>query len=196
MLPRCISRPSPPASRSRRPAWLLLVGALLLPPAAAAQDEAVAPGADDPWSGTYDVTGLTVDQKTGDTRRIGGHVVLTRKGDEWAASAELATEYPSHGGPVHTDVIGQGEGVAKGDALAGTAHTQLVIQTVPGVDTAFAYIPRVVGPRLVSQWTARKEADGTLIVELSSTGEEGEDYTPTKTTLRGKRVPMPSEAQE
>jgi len=191
MVPRCIR--SPLSSRSRRPAWLL-AGALLLPLAGAGQQSPSA--GDDPWSGTYDVTGLTVDQKSGDTRRIEGHVVLTRKGDKWAASSELATEYPSHGGPVHTDVIGQGDGVAKGDGLAGTAHTQLVIQTVPGVDTNFAYIPRVVGPRLVSNWTARLEKDGTLVVELSNVGEEGEEYTPTKTTLRGRRVRMPSEAQE
>jgi hypothetical protein len=76
------------------------------------------------------------------------------------------------------------------------AHTQLVIQTVPGVDTDFAYIPRVVGPRLVSDWTARLERDGTLVVELANRGEEGEDYVPTKTTLRGRRVKMPSEQRE
>lgn len=194
---RCIAAapPSPVVHRPVRATSWLLAGALLLPTAApwpAVAGESGAAAAD-PWSGTYDVTGLTVDQRTGDTRVIRGHVVLTRKGEGWAAAAELETEYPSHGGPVRADVIGRGDGVARGGGLVGTAHTQLVIQTVPGVDTQFAFIPRTVGPRLVSDWTARLEREGALAVELTNRGEEGEEYSPTRTTLRGRRVAMPSE---
>ena len=71
--------------------------------------------------------------------------------------------------------------------LSGTAETQLVMQTVPGVDTEFAFIPRSVGPRLVSTWSARW-VNEVLVVELANQPAPGEDYTPTKTTLRGKRV--------
>jgi hypothetical protein len=182
--------------RAGRPAAWLLVGALLVPaagvePRPALAEDAAAP-AEDPWSGTYDVSGLTVDERTGDTRVIRGHVVLTRKGEGWVAAAELETEFPSHGGPVRTDVIGRGDAAAKGDTLVGTAHTQLVIQTVPGVDTQFAFIPRTVGPKLVSDWTARLERGGMLVVELVNRGEEGEEYSPTRTTLKGRRVAMPS----
>jgi hypothetical protein len=67
------------------------------------------------------------------------------------------------------------------------------MQTVPGVDTGFAFIPRQVGPRLVSTWVARLETDGTLLIELTNQGAMGETYSPTKTTLRGKRVQMPQE---
>jgi hypothetical protein len=196
---RCIAAPAaPPIPAVHRPvraaSWLL-AGALLLPAAAPrpAMAEKDAAAAADRWSGTYDVTGLTVDQRTGDTRVIRGHVVLTRKGEGWSAAAELETDYPSHGGPVRADVIGRGDGAAKGDGLSGTAHTQLVIQTVPGVDTQFAFIPRTVGPRLVSDWTARLDRGGVLVVELVNRGEEGEAYSPTRTTLRGRRVAMPSE---
>lgn len=207
MLRRCIAAtphlPLPDALRTRpslRPAAWLLAGALLAPvpalaPRPALADEHEAAPAEDPWSGTYDVSGLTVDERSGDTRVISGHVVLTRKGDGYAAAAELETEFPTHGGAVRTDVIGRGDGTVKGDGLGGTAQTQLVIQTVPGVDTQFAFIPRTVGPRLVSDWTARLERDGTLVVELRNRGEEGEEYAPTKTTLKGKRVQMPSEAK-
>jgi hypothetical protein len=146
---------------------------------------------EDPFSGTWDVQGMTTDVKSGDTRRIEGHVVLTRKGDRWAAASELVTKFPTMGGPVHTQVIGTGVGHRDGKGLAGEAHTQLVIQTVPGVDTDFAFIPRQVGPRLVSKWTARFEG-GVLFVELSNQPEAGEDYAPTKTVLRGKRVQMPA----
>lgn len=163
---------------------------------AGAQGAAAAPApAEDPWSGTYEVTGLTVDQRTGDTRRIDGRVVLTRRGEVWKAAAELETAYPTHGGALRSDVIGTGEGVLDGDRLVGTASTQLVMQTAPGVDTDFAYVPRVVGPRLVSDWSARIAPDGTLLVDLSNRGEEGEEYAPTRTTLKGRRVRMPSEPQ-
>ena len=176
-------RPSLPALRT--------VSALALIAIATQPARATDPAATDPFSGTYDVLGTTVDTKSGDTRRIEGHVVLTKKNGHYAAAAELETDFPTHGGAMRADVIGTGKGKPSGTSLAGTADTQLVIQTVPGVDTAFAFIPRQVGPRLVSTWIAHLEADGTLVVELTNQGAKGEAYSPTRTTLRGKRVEMP-----
>jgi hypothetical protein len=179
-------------------AWLLS-GSLLLgapsrsPAAEPAESVPAAAVGDDPFSGTWDVKGITVDQKSGDTRVIEGHVVLTRKNDHWSASAELKTDFPTQGGPLHTDVIGKGEGRLAAGGLEGKAHTQLVIQTVPGVDTDFAFVPRNVGPRIQSDWKAQIRPDGTLVVELTNSPEKGETYSPTKTTLKGKRVDMPSE---
>lgn len=185
MTSRCSLRTLPAASR-------LALGILLatVAPAGAEPEKGAAA---DPFSGTYDVKGTTTDLKSGDTRRIEGHVVLTRKGDQWDAASELATDFPTHGGTVHTDVIGNGEGRQKGDGLEGTAKTQLVIGTVPGVDTGFAFVPRQVGPRIVSKWKAHRDKDGTLVVELSNAPEKGETYSPTKTMLRGTRVEMPQE---
>jgi len=177
--------------------WSLPLAAAALLVLASAQPFAEEKKDDDPFSGTYDVKGTTTDLKSGDTRRIEGHVVLSRKGnDHWAAAAELETDFPTLGGPVRTDVIGTGDGHRKGAGLEGDAHTQLVMQTVPGVDTDFAFIPRQVGPRIVSQWKARVAADGTLLVELSNSPEKGEQYSPTKTSLRGTRVEMPQEKSE
>lgn len=170
------------------PAALLFSFAFGLASAPAAR--AAEPAGADPFSGTWQMQGMTTDVKSGDTRRIEGHVVLTRKGDHWAAASELVTQFPTLGGPVHTDVIGTGDGRRVGDQLAGEAHTQLVIQTVPGVDPDFAFIPRQVGPRIVSKWTARFEGD-VLVVELANQPDAGEQYTPTKTVLKGKRVEMP-----
>ena len=169
-----------------------LPAASLLTLLAAAPAHSEAPHGD-PYSGTYDVRGTTTDLASGDVRRIEGHVVLTRRGDGWAASAELETDYPTLGGPVRTDVIGKGEGRRGNGVLTGTAQTQLVVQTAPGVDTRFAYVPREVGPRIASKWTARFDRDGTLLVELSNEPEPGETYSPTRTTLRGTRVAMPRE---
>ena len=184
-----------PALAPRPAAFRLLSALLWLVAASPAGAEDPAPAAD-PFSGTYDVKGLTVDQKSGDTRVIQGHVVLTLKNGVYAAAAELETQFPTHGGPMRTDVIGTGEGKLEGGVLRGTAKTQLVIQTVPGVDTNFAFIPREVGPRIQSSWTARLQRDGTLVVELSNRGEQGEVYSPTKTTLKGTRVVMPQESKQ
>lgn len=156
--------------------------------------DAAAESAADPFSGTYDVRGMTTDVASGDQRRIEGHIVIAKKGKGWSASSDLSTEYPTEGGAIHTDVIGDGVGLLTAGVLEGSAHTQLVIGTVPGVDTGFAFVPRQVGPRIVSKWKAQLEADGTLVVELANEPEKGETYRSTRTTLRGKRVEMPSDA--
>ncbi len=171
----------------RHPGAWLLAAILLLPGVVTAES------AEDPWSGTYHVQGVTVDQRSGDTRRIEGYVVLTRKNDHWIAAAELKTEFPSHGGAVRADVIGHGDGTLRDEALVGTAQTQLVMQTVPGVDTSFGFVPREIGPRLVSDWIARWQNEGELAVEMTNRAKEGETYSPTKTTLEGRRVAMPKD---
>ena len=142
----------------------------------------------DPFSGTYRVKGLTADVTRGDTRRIEGIIVLTEKGGTYSTSAELETKYPSAGGPVDAQVIGTGGGERSGDVLRGTAETQLVMSTVPGVDTGFAWVPRAVGPRLVSTWEASFRKDGRLVVKIRNKPAEGEDYLPTMTTLYGTRI--------
>ena len=142
----------------------------------------------DPFSGTYRVRGLTTDVTRGDTRRIEGIIVLTEKGGVYSTNVELETKYPSAGGPVDAQVIGTGAAERSGQVLSGTAETQLVMSTVPGVDTEFAWVPRTVGPRLVSTWKARFRQDGTLVVEIRNQPAEGEDYLPTTTTLYGTRI--------
>jgi len=149
----------------------------------------------DPFSGSYRVRGLTTDVARGDTRRIQGIVVLTEKGGVYSTSAELVTKYPSAGGPVAAQVIGCGSGERSGETLSGTTHTQLVMSTVPGVDTGFAWVPRTVGPRLVSTWTARFRRDGTLVVEIRNEPAEGVEYSPTTTTLYGTRIEEPERGE-
>ena len=145
----------------------------------------------DPFSGTYRVKGLTTDEVRGDSRRIEGIIVLEEKEGVYSTTAELQTKYPSAGGPVDADVIGTGDGTRSGDTLEGTTQTQLVMSTVPGVDTGFAWVPRTVGPRLESTWTARFRPDGTLVVEIQNEPAEGVDYSPTTTTLYGTRIEEP-----
>jgi hypothetical protein len=150
--------------------------------------EAEIASAADPFSGSYRVKGLTTDVTRGDTRRIEGIIVLTEKGGAYTTKADLETKYPSAGGPVDAQVIGTGVGERSGAELSGTSETQLVMSTVPGVDTGFAWVPRDVGPRLISTWKAHFRRDGTLVVDIRNQGAEGEDYPPTTTILYGTRI--------
>jgi hypothetical protein len=59
---------------------------------------------------------------------------------------------------------------------------------IPGVDTKFAFLPRQVGPRIVSTSVAKVLPDGRIEIEIESKPHEGEQYVPTRTALTGRRV--------
>ena len=95
-----------------------------------------------PISGMYEVSGVTVVTQTGDKREISGKIILAEDGDAYIATYSLTTLYPMGAENLPAEVIGKGEGVIDGRRLEGTAATQLVIAMVPGVDPAFAFVPR------------------------------------------------------
>lgn len=147
------------------------------------------PGEEVPIPGMYKVEGSTVDKASGERRDIGGTVILAVEGDQYTATFHLATSFPGSGtDPIAAEVIGKGEGKVEGRTLTGTAHTQLVVASVPGVDPNFAFIPRQVSTRLVSDTLTTIARDGALVIHTESRGEEGEHYSPTKTTLKGQRI--------
>jgi hypothetical protein len=149
----------------------------------------VAEGDEVPIPGLYRVQGSTVDKATGEKREINGTVILAVEGDGYTATYHLTTAFPGTGtDPVAAEVIGKGEGRVEGRTLTGTAHTQVVIATVPGVDPNFAFIPRQVSTRLVSDSVTTIARDGSVTIQTDSRGEEGEEYSPTRTTLRGSRI--------
>ena len=146
-------------------------------------------GEEVPIPGMYRVSGATVDKATSEKRDIGGTVILAVEGDTYTATFHLTTTFPGTGSdPVAAEVIGRGEGTVEGRTLTGTAHTQLVVATVPGVDPNFAFIPRQVSTRLVSDSLTTIARDGSVTIQTDSQGEAGEDYSPTRTTLRGTRI--------
>lgn len=153
--------------------------------ATAEADPIVAPV---PISGIYNVTGVTKQIGGQDERRISGTVTLRQEGDQYYATFKLATTFPGASDPVHADVIGTGEGTISGRTLTGTTKTQLIVSTVPGIDTGFAFIPRIVGARVSSSVTSEIQPDGRVTIELRNLPAEGEDYIPTQTMLRGIRV--------
>jgi hypothetical protein len=153
------------------------------PEAPAVEESAVAPIA-----GMYEVSGITVATGSGDQREISGRIILARDGDQYTATFSLSTLFPLGVEALPTEVIGKGEGRIDGRKLEGTAQTQLVIATVPGVDPGFAFVPRTVTKRLVSTSVAIIAADGTLNIEIANEPAQGEQYAPTRTTLQGRRV--------
>jgi hypothetical protein len=140
-------------------------------------------------TGSYEVEGTTVEIESGRSRRIEGTVILNAKGSTYTATFALKTTYPTPDGPLPADVIGEGSGEVKGGKLRGTSKTQLVMATVPGVDTGFAFVPRHVGPRIVSSSVGSVTKDGTLTIEVENEAAPGVVYPPTRTTLRGERIP-------
>ncbi len=155
----------------------------------AGQPEAAAPVI----AGMYEMQGTTTEKKSGATRMISGMVIIAQEGGTYTATFDLNTSFPTPDGKTEADVIGKGTGHIRGKELDGKAETQLVLAGVPGVDTQFAFVPRLVSKRLVSTMTGRLRDDGTLVVETENEGIEGEQYAATRTVLTGRRVP-PSQA--
>lgn len=141
-----------------------------------------------PISGIYEVTGETVTPGTGDKRSISGKIIIAEDGEHYTATFHLTTTYPGAEEALPAEVIGKGEGVVDGRSLNGTANTQLVMATVPGVDPGFAFVRRMVSARIVSESKATIAADGGVQIQIENHGADGETYTPTRTTLSGFRV--------
>ena len=146
-------------------------------------------GEEVPIAGMYHVEGATVDKASGERRDISGTVILAVDGDAYTATFHLQTNFPGSGTePVAAEVIGKGEGRVEGRTLKGVAHTQVVVASVPGVDPNFAFIPRQVSARLISDSVTTIARNGAVVIQTESRGEEGEQYSPTKTILKGRRT--------
>lgn len=139
-------------------------------------------------SGRYDVKGVTATRGSPEKRKISGAIILVQEGSRYRATFELKTTFPTHGADTAADVIGVGEGEIEAGTLTGRAQTQLVVATVPGMDTGFAYIPRSISTRIISSSVARIENDGSILIDIENQPAEGESYTPTHTRLAGHRV--------
>ncbi len=150
--------------------------------------DAAPPAAATPIGGLYEVSGVTRAARTGDEREISGTIILAEEGDRYIATFNLTTFYPVGAVALRAEVIGKGEGAIDGRTLIGTASTQLVVASVPGVDPAFAFIPRTVTTRIQSTAVTEVAPDGGVIVEIENEPAPGEQYEPTRTTLTGRRV--------
>jgi hypothetical protein len=141
-----------------------------------------------PISGMYEVRGETVAIESGHKRQIAGTVILAEHGETYTATFDLATTYPGAEEALPAEVIGKGEGTIEGRTLRGSAQTQLVMATVPGIDPGFAFVPRMVSTRLISKSVATVANDGAVSIEIENEAAPGESYASTRTTLSGIRV--------
>jgi hypothetical protein len=155
-----------------------------------AQEQAIDVAAAAPISisGRYDVRGLTSTPGSPEKRKIEGAVVLAQEGDSYTATFELKTTWPAEGVDTDATVVGVGEGKITGGRLTGEARTQVVISAVPGVDTGFAFVPRMTTTRIVSSSVATIAPDGSIEIEIENRADEGESYDPTRTRMLGHRV--------
>jgi len=147
-----------------------------------------------PIAGMYEVEGTTVESDSGNQREISGSVILAEDGERYTATFHLNTVFEGGRGVLPAEVIGKGSGIIDGRTLSGTAETQLVISSVPGVDPGFAFIPRTTTTRLVSTSVTSIANDGTVEIIIENEGAAGESYRPTRTTLRGYRTSLPNVA--
>jgi hypothetical protein len=145
-------------------------------------------------AGLYEVTGTTTELESGDVREISGTLILAQKGDRYTSTFNLRTMFPTPSGSMPAEVIGMGEGEVDGGMLSGDAETQVVMSSVPGVDSAFAFMPRRVSDRILSSTLAEISPDGHLTIEIQSRAMPGgPNYSPTKTTLQGELVSKPGQ---
>jgi hypothetical protein len=167
-------------------AALLIFTACDQAPDSATDESAAADAA--PIAGMYEVAGTTTETTTGSKREISGTVILAEDGPNYTATFHLTTVWEGEDGILPAEVIGNGSGTIDGRTLRGNAETQLVISTIPGIDPAFAYIPRTTTTRLVSKSVTTIAADGAVVIEIDNAGAAGEIYAPTRTTLQGIRT--------
>jgi hypothetical protein len=164
-----------------------LLAAAMAGPVAA--DEA--PSSATPQSGLYEMSGETVDSATGVRRPIQGTIVVRVEGERYTTHFEFSTLFPGTEATA-ARVTGTGEGRVEGSRLVGEAHTQLTVAAAPGIDVGFAYVPREVSPRIRSTSMATFLPDGSVRAEIENVAEEGSEYSPTKTTLKGTRRKDPA----
>jgi hypothetical protein len=141
-----------------------------------------------PLSGSYRVSGTTIDKTTGAERSVSGTVIVIAEGDGYTSTFDLATTLHASGTPQKAELVGRGQGRVEGRRLTGTAETQLIVALVPGVDAGFGLLPRMATTRMLNRSDASIAADGSVTIEIESEPAPGEDYTPTRTLLRGRRV--------
>ena len=165
---------------------LALLSAVASPASAAeAAEDALAAGA---ASGRYRVSGETVDKATGARRAISGSITVQHEGDAYTASFELRTVLPGpQASPAQAQVLGTGSGKVEGRTLRGTASTQILSSSVPGVDAGFVGMPRRVSARIRSSSVAEIAPDGSISVEIDNEPASGDAYRPTHTLLKGRR---------
>lgn len=150
------------------------------------------------FTGVFEVDGFTVVRRSEERRPIAGTVIIAHREGPVAhvATFSLETELSGPDGSIEAEVFGSAEAERSADELHGTAETQLLLASVPGIDASFPFIPGRLGPKIVSsfQMTPDPEEAGSFRIEIENEAAEGQAYQRTRTTLRARRTAASPEA--
>lgn len=142
-------------------------------------------------SGTYQVDGVTVQAANGRQRAVAGTLELRVEGGRYEVSFDLATTAPDPEGLPIT-VAGNGRGwVVDGGpgsprVLAGTTEEVMAIDPARAAETTEEFATS--GLKIVSTSQAHFNDDGAVVIHLQNQASEGVGYSPSVTTLVGRRV--------
>jgi len=139
-------------------------------------------------AGRWAVAGTTQTLGSTEKRAVEGTIVLDQDGASWESTFDLTTTLPGSDPAVSASVIGTGHGDIEGRRLSGSARTQLVAGTIPGVDHRFPFMPHAVSEEIESRTIATLLDDGTLRIEIENRGHGDTTYVPTRTILTARRL--------
>jgi len=156
------------------------------PPALIAANEA--------RSGSYDVSGVTVQAMSGEQREISGTLKLDVEGERYEVEFELETTAPDLEGQVPVSVKGGGRGFIVGGVFTGTTSEWMALVPSGGLDEVALHdvdLPAKAGRKLVSTSQASFDPDGTMNILMQNYPGSGEHYEASMTVLEGRRVSGP-----
>ena len=168
----------------------LLAGVAVVALALPAQADDILPLPAD-MEGFYEAKGVTTVKSTGSRRRLKGTFIVTHapEGEGYDIRFSFKTQMSTPGGPQRADLIGTGEARVVDAKVVGSAETQLLLASVPGVDPQFAFIPGQLGPRIEQTFVmSATDEEGEFKSEIESEAVSGNEYPATRTTLRVKLV--------
>ncbi len=144
-------------------------------------------------SGVYEVRGVTVQSLTGRQRAIAGVLNLGVEGERYRVSFELDTTAPEVGSEASVRVRGDGRGFIVGRIFSGTTEQWMSLKGPAAARDR--PLPPGVGLKLVSSSQASFDDAGVFQILLQNQPAPGQRYTPSITTLAGRRVrDLPADA--
>ena len=139
-------------------------------------------------SGTYEVSGVTVQANNGRLREISGTIWLRVDGPRYAVEFNLDTTVPDSEKPAQ--VTGTGSGM-----IVGGVFTGATAEEISGTNPETGEPLETGGLKIVSTSRAHFDESGVFEIQLQNAPAEGQDYSPSITGLSGRRTgPLPDVA--
>ncbi len=138
--------------------------------------------------GRFDLRGWTTLSQSGERRAIAGNVIFDQRGADYTATYQLGTRITTDDGPRRASVVGRGSGHITGNVIEGSAETQLIFSSAPGIDVTVPYVPKRFGPIITQLVQGTVDESGELELRIEYRPVEGGPPEASSTVLRGRRV--------